>query len=252
MKETMSIGQASKLLNISIDTIRYYEKIGLIPPIKRLESGYRILGVTDLLHLKGIMYLRNCDLSLDTIRDLFKDASKRNALIQEAVNHLENQIEALEKSKAFLKEAQLEIGEFEKGTSKYVYESLEGYFCPVADKNISLKTYLENDDMAWLIPIDQNNLKVTIDQNNLKVTIGQIKSNKEKEGLKLKGLKFICINFEFENQRDIEKEIYKLISYGHGKGWKIGKNILMMIYSKTSCFSGKSLAGKLLLEIQEE
>ena len=241
MKETISIGQASKLLNISIDTIRYYEKIGLIPPIKRLASGYRILDLTDLLHLKGIIYLRDCDLSLDTIRGLSQDASRRDPLVQEAVDHLEDQIKALEKSKAFLKDAQLEIHEFEKGTSIYTYESLEGYFCPMSDKEISLETYLESDNMAWLIPIDENNLKVTI---------GQIKTNNEKEALNLKGLKFIRINFEFENQKDIEKEIYKLISYGHGKGWKIGKNILMMIYSKTSCFSGKSLAGKLLLEIQ--
>jgi DNA-binding transcriptional MerR regulator len=243
MKETISIGQASKLLNISIDTIRYYEKIGLIPPIKRLERGYRILGVTDLLHLKGIIYLRDCNLSLDTIRGLSEDASKKDALVQEGVDHLEDQIKALEKSKAFLKEAQLEIREFEKETSKYVCESLEGYFCPINDREISLETYLESDHMAWLIPIDQNNLEITI---------GQINKNKVKEGINLKGLKFIRINFEFDNQKDIEKEIYKLISYGQANGWIIGKNILMMVYSKTSCFSGKSLAGKLLLEIQEE
>ena len=243
MKETISIGQASKLLNISIDTIRYYEKIGLIPPIKRLASGYRILDLTDLLHLKGIIYLRDCDLSLDTIRGLSQDASRRDPLVQEAVDHLEDQIKALERSKAFLKEAQLENREFERGISKYICESLEGFFCPIIDEEISLETYLESENMAWLIPLGQNNLKVTI---------GQLKSNKEKEGLSLNGLKFICINFEFENQKDIEKEIYKLVSYGQSKGWKIGKNILMMIYSKTSCFSGKFLAGKLLLEIQEE
>lgn len=37
----MTITQASKKYDISVDTLRYYERIGLIPPVPRTSSGVR-------------------------------------------------------------------------------------------------------------------------------------------------------------------------------------------------------------------
>ena len=37
----MTIGEASKKFEISTDTLRYYERIGLIPPVPRNKSGLR-------------------------------------------------------------------------------------------------------------------------------------------------------------------------------------------------------------------
>lgn len=37
----MTIKEVSKKYDISVDTLRYYEKIGLLPPIKRNSKGYR-------------------------------------------------------------------------------------------------------------------------------------------------------------------------------------------------------------------
>lgn len=44
----MTIAEVSKQCNISPDTLRYHERIGLIPPIKRNKSGIRDYGETDL------------------------------------------------------------------------------------------------------------------------------------------------------------------------------------------------------------
>ena len=38
-----SIGQVSKMFNMSHDTLRYYDKIGLVKPSIRKENGYRLL-----------------------------------------------------------------------------------------------------------------------------------------------------------------------------------------------------------------
>ena len=37
----MTIKEASKLTGVSIDNLRYYERIGLIPPVPRTKSGIR-------------------------------------------------------------------------------------------------------------------------------------------------------------------------------------------------------------------
>ncbi|WP_081478599.1 MerR family DNA-binding transcriptional regulator [Pediococcus claussenii] len=43
----MKSSEVSKLLNISIDTLRYYEKIGIIPTVSRDKNGYRDYQTTD-------------------------------------------------------------------------------------------------------------------------------------------------------------------------------------------------------------
>ena len=44
----MKTKEVVALMNISQDTLRYYEKVGVIPPVNRDENGYRIYNDSDL------------------------------------------------------------------------------------------------------------------------------------------------------------------------------------------------------------
>ena len=44
----MTIAEVSRKMDISADTLRYYERIGLIPPVKRSKSGIRDYSEKDL------------------------------------------------------------------------------------------------------------------------------------------------------------------------------------------------------------
>ncbi|MFO7324156.1 MAG: MerR family DNA-binding transcriptional regulator [Pseudomonadota bacterium] len=50
----MTIGRLAKAAGVSIDTIRYVERNGLLPPPARRESGYRQYGCEDVARLKFI------------------------------------------------------------------------------------------------------------------------------------------------------------------------------------------------------
>ncbi|MFC9777232.1 MerR family transcriptional regulator [Paenibacillus chitinolyticus] len=56
MSDTFTIKEISKLSGLSEDTIRYYEKIQLLPPAKRKDNGHRFYSSTD----KDIMSLITC------------------------------------------------------------------------------------------------------------------------------------------------------------------------------------------------
>ena len=63
-----TIQQASLLIEIPASSIRYYEKIDLIPPIKRNEQEHRIFDEQDIELLKLIKCFRNLGMSIEDIR----------------------------------------------------------------------------------------------------------------------------------------------------------------------------------------
>ncbi len=73
------IGEVTKRLNISADTLRYYEKINLLPRVSRNASGLRIYYDKDLSRLKFIRRAQRMGFSLDEISQLlvFREAPQQ-------------------------------------------------------------------------------------------------------------------------------------------------------------------------------
>lgn len=68
--EFTSIGELSKKLDMSQRTIRYYEEIGLLNSIKRVEGGRRIYTDADLRRLKLIKRLKIMGMTLTDMQEL--------------------------------------------------------------------------------------------------------------------------------------------------------------------------------------
>lgn len=66
------IGEVTKLLTLSADTLRYYEKIKLLPRIGRNASGVREYDDKDISRLKFIQRAQKMNFSLAEIADLLK------------------------------------------------------------------------------------------------------------------------------------------------------------------------------------
>jgi MerR family mercuric resistance operon transcriptional regulator len=66
----LSIGRCSRLTGVNIETIRYYERIGIMPPPPRTIGGQRIYDQDDLKRLRFIRRARELGFSLDEVRAL--------------------------------------------------------------------------------------------------------------------------------------------------------------------------------------
>ena len=78
----MNIGQASKASAVSQRMIRHYEKIGLIPPPPRRDSGYRDYSEADVHRLRFIANARDLGFPIEDIRsllDLWSDSARESA-----------------------------------------------------------------------------------------------------------------------------------------------------------------------------
>lgn len=67
---TLSIGELSRLTGVNIETIRYYERVKMLPAPARTESGRRIYGPVDKRLLAFVRRGRELGFTLDEIRAL--------------------------------------------------------------------------------------------------------------------------------------------------------------------------------------
>lgn len=103
--KAFSIGEVSTLLNISISTLRYYDKEGILNAVERTEGGIRIFREKDLQQLHMVECLKRTGMQLKDIKQFFDwveegDSSigKRYEMFLERKRELEYQMELLQNS----------------------------------------------------------------------------------------------------------------------------------------------------------
>lgn len=78
-----TIKEATEIMQLPATTLRYYDKEGLLPYIKRLDSGYRIFSDRDLEMLKIIECLKKTGMSIKDIKQFTNWVEKGDDTLQE-------------------------------------------------------------------------------------------------------------------------------------------------------------------------
>ncbi|UUZ83347.1 MerR family transcriptional regulator [Paenibacillus sp. P26] len=91
-----TIGQVAEVTGLSIHTLRFYEKEGILPAIKRNEKGIRIFDDMDLQWIKILNYLRLTGMPLAQIRDCAHLCSEGDDTMEERMRLFENHKEKVE------------------------------------------------------------------------------------------------------------------------------------------------------------
>lgn len=107
---SLTIGKLAKATGVNIETIRFYERMGLMPPPRRRESGYREYSGDDIRRLKFIRRAKDLGFSLKEIQQLLalrvdphttcedvrKRAEAKIASVEEKIRELQRVKQALE------------------------------------------------------------------------------------------------------------------------------------------------------------
>lgn len=136
MKDKYTIGELVKELKINKETVRYYEKIGLISEIKKDSNGYRVYTKDDLNKIRFILIVKHFDFSLKEISILLSKVYDEVAcgnnegvkkIVEDKISEINDNIKELEKTKKVL----------EKINDTVLSQKI-GDYC------IDLESYIEN------------------------------------------------------------------------------------------------------------
>lgn len=110
-KNELKIGQVAKGAGVNIQTIRYYERIGILKPLHRRDSGYRIYDKSAVQIIRFIKHAQELGFPLEEIQALLKlkstNSSKCDNVQKRALAHLKEvkaKIARLERMKGALEE----------------------------------------------------------------------------------------------------------------------------------------------------
>lgn len=93
---SLTIGTVAKRAGVPIDTIRYYEREGLLPEPLRRASGYRSYNETAISRLRFIRRAKELGFTLDEIRDLLALSSDRRGGVKAVRKRAEQRLADIE------------------------------------------------------------------------------------------------------------------------------------------------------------
>lgn len=115
----MTISQVSKKYDISADTLRYYERIGLIPPVPRTKSGVRDYDETSCGWIELMKCMRAAGVQIDALIEyvaLFQQGSEtQNARKAILIEQREQLMARMADMQASLERLNYKIEQYEQG-----------------------------------------------------------------------------------------------------------------------------------------
>lgn len=106
--DSMGIGALARRAGVGIDTVRYYERSGLLAPRARLPSGYRRYTEVEVARLRFIRRAQVLGFSLKEVRELLalstqRDVARVRRAAQAKLTDVEHRIDELERVRQGLK-----------------------------------------------------------------------------------------------------------------------------------------------------
>ncbi len=109
MAKALTISKVSSLTGLAVDTIRFYERKGLIPSPGRNEAGYRIYTADIIERIRFVKRARGFDFSLNEIEELLKIASAGPSVCVGMKDRLQRRVVEIDQNIAHLKDVRERI-----------------------------------------------------------------------------------------------------------------------------------------------
>ncbi len=116
--KALTVNGVIKATGLSRETLRYYEKMGLLNPQRRATNGYRVYAADDLERLEFIFRTKKAGFTIRNIRELLDLKKSQNTTCQFGRDMARQQIRHVDKKIAALKEVRAILADFAEQCEK--------------------------------------------------------------------------------------------------------------------------------------
>ena len=156
MIERITVGQLANQAHVTVRTLQYYDKIGLLKPSSMSDGGRRLYGANDITILHQIITLKSLGLTLDEIRkrlvpinsndDIKRMLTKQSNLIKEQISKANKILESIEMITTEINEHDTVDWSKYSNMVKLIQENNESYW---------VMNYLEDDMLENITQIHE-------------------------------------------------------------------------------------------------
>jgi len=202
-----SVESLSKLANVSVRTLHYYDEIGLLKPAFRMENGRRYYGIEQLLLLMDIVFFKSLGCSLKEIKSVLsaKNVNKRSLMsakkqfLQKEIKRMKKLVKTIDEAKFYFsseenidyKKAIKNFEEFQKNTKEYkeLFEKEYGKLENEESKKIR-KMSIKDQEKYYENLMSKVNTKLYYKRINgfMKKLIKAVKDNKKEASKEVQNL----------------------------------------------------------------
>lgn len=218
MESRFSIGQVAKIHNMTIETLRHYDRVGLLrPSYTNKETGYRYYSAKDFIILDLIKQCKSMGLSLEEIKNIIENYTSPESVLDvigrqkviidkkiEELNRVKNNITFLEERiKSSLDEGLNEIFIKEYDEREFIKYDNTNRFTEEFEVNLSKalaeverKYIYFNKQLAFVISYDDFKKYNKISYKNMIISFTEGMSFEEYDKLILPKGKYLTLNFD--------------------------------------------------------
>ena len=114
----MTIGQVAKLAGVGVETIRFYEREGLLNKPKRRQSGYRMFGPEVVNRIRFIKNVKELGFSLKEIRELLFLRVDSRGTAAEVKKRVDSKIDQIDRRIGDLKKVRNALAQLSRSVGK--------------------------------------------------------------------------------------------------------------------------------------
>ena len=133
MKDTFQIGEMARKIGVQPESIRYYERIGLLPKPTRGTGGYRLFSRDDLGRVELIKKMQALGFSLDQIRRMLELKFTHGHSCQHVRDGLRQKLEAIDRQIADLRAFRKDVAQALKTCERSMEVHASEDYCPVLE-----------------------------------------------------------------------------------------------------------------------
>lgn len=130
-----TIHKLAKLAGITTRTLRYYDQIGLLKPVRVNDNGYRIYGEQEVQLLQHILFYREFEVGLEDIKKIIYSPNFNDTEVLQ--NHYQKLLKKREKINQLIKNVEKTIKNREEGTEMSDEEKFDGFKEKLIEENES-------------------------------------------------------------------------------------------------------------------